>query len=122
MTFIIVVGFSGMVLSTIIFSAFDLYRHDYIRKLGALINLCVSLPSILCFTYFLWYFVKMGDEFVKTLSFQYDISELKYRLIIGGMTLTIVSGWSNSVMIYIYLPIKQLIFNQGCTLEFLQAA
>jgi hypothetical protein len=45
-----------------------------------------------------------------------------YRLTIGGISIIIASGWTNSAMIYIYLPILQLIFNKPCTIEFLQLA
>jgi hypothetical protein len=122
-TLVVVGGFLAMILSTVIFSAFDLYQQRAIQKVGALLNLCICLPSVVTMTYFLWYFVKMGDDYVKILSLQYEnVSTFKYRLFMGGIAILIASGWANSVMIYIYLPIVQLVFDGTCTMDFLRTA
>lgn len=72
--------------------------------------------------YFLNYFLKMGDGYVKILSFQYNVSILKYRLIMGTISFVIMMGWTNSILVYIYLPIQLLVFNENCTMEFLEMA
>ena len=91
--------------------------------MGAMLNLCICLPCIVLMTYFLWYFVKMGDDYVKILSLQYVyVSTFKYRLFMGSIAILIASGWTNSVMIYIYLPILELLFDQSCTIDFLRDA
>lgn len=123
-TLVVVGGFIAMILSTVIFSAFNLYEDNKpIQTLGAVLNLSICLPSILTMSYFLWYFVKMGDDYVKILTIQYEyLNTFKYRIFMGGIAILIASGWSNSILIYIYLPIKQLLFNGTCTEEFLRMA
>ena len=63
-TIMIVFGFLTMIMVTVIFSSLNLYKYDSIRNIGAIINIAVCLPSQLCMIYFLFYFIKMGDDFV----------------------------------------------------------
>ena len=123
MTFIIISGFVTMIISTILFTVFGLYEKGTIyKKVASSINLVVSAPSILIMFYFLYYFFKMGDGYVKILSYQYSVSVIKYRLITGTMFIVLIMGWSNSILVYIYLPLQLLLFDQDCTLDFLKMA
>jgi len=121
MSIVVVFGFLSMIMVTVIFSSLNLYQFESIRNIGAIINIVVCLPSTIMMIYFLLYFIKMGDDFVHILRSEY-LTTLGYRVIIGCISIVIMIGWSNSVMIYVYLPVLQLIFNKPCTLEFLELA
>lgn len=70
LTFIIISGFVTMIMSTIAFTAFGLYKKEpIVKKVASLINLLVCAPSIICMLYYLYYFLKMGDGYVKILSY-----------------------------------------------------
>ena len=123
LTFIIISGFVTMVISTILFTAFGLYEKDSLyKKLASLINLLVSAPSIMIMLYFLYYFFKMGDNYVKILSYQYSVSSRKYRIIMGTILFTIIMGWSNTILVYMWLPIQLLVYDKNCTIDFLKMA
>ena len=118
-TLVTVSVFCLLILSTVIFRAFDLYKELFIRKISSLMKVGIGLPSFLLMFYIMIYFFQMGDGYVRALQYEYDINIFKFRFLIGGLIMIIMVGWSNSVVVYIYIPLRELIYNQSCTTEIL---
>lgn len=120
----IFVAYIFMILLQLIFSAFDLYRKDdTFLLISASVNLIVALPTCTIMQYFNLYFIVVGDTFVKQLKESYDVSQWRYRLVIGTFVLLIQIGFINATMMYIILPFSLFTEEQSlCSQDYLKTA
>lgn len=87
-----------------------------------LLELTISLPVGLFMINLLFYYLLMGYEFVKILEQQFNVSRRKYWLFYGTMVTIILITWINAALMYIVVPMAQLMRQEVCSQMFLSTS